>query len=292
MLTYSFQKHIRGTLVDRVVARIWVRLNMRLVSLLQSNIHSILISHPSTHLCPSITTNMDPSYVSDGEEEEEAATMAAAMGFSSFGAQRQPSKKRKFNPTTDAFVEGQELASLDKGGKKGQGSGGNTIPLGKVRVLGAGAGPANVPTNYEEIDLGKGDEEEGPNYIDTTLPAPPEGAREMQERIDAILASLDADAPTYIEIPGGHRPGVTRQPQTHDLPQRPAFNDTTFMTGNSRHAFSDTASMASSLGPSQRGQRNEFWYVDYYDPSFNENPWARLEEVKGLKTNGTWLDRR
>jgi hypothetical protein len=56
-----------------------------------------------------------------------------------------------------------------------------------------------------------------------------------------------------------------------------------FGAGNSRNTFSDTASIGSSR-PSQRGDpRNENWYLDYYDPSFNENPWERLEKEKGLQ---------
>lgn len=146
---------------------------------------------------------MDPNYV---DEEEEAAAMAAMMGFSGFGSQKPPAKKRKF--TTDAFIDGQG-AALDKGGKKGQGSGGNTMPLGKVRIF--GTGPANkdnelVGLNDSEIDLGEEDENDGPQYVDTSLPppilveenglryVPPPGisdeeSKEMQSRID--VSTLD-----------------------------------------------------------------------------------------------------
>jgi hypothetical protein len=114
---------------------------------------------------------MDPNYV---DEEEEAAAMAAMMGFSGFGSHKPPAKKRKF--ATDAFVEGQEsIAPVDKGGKNGQGSGGNTIPLGKARVFGAAtsSNPVEpVVTNYDEIDLGEDEELNGPQYIDTSKPPP------------------------------------------------------------------------------------------------------------------------
>jgi hypothetical protein len=146
---------------------------------------------------------MDPEYV---DEEEEAAAMAAMMGFSGFGSQKPPAKRRKF--TTDAFIDGQE--PVDRGGKKGQGSGGNTMPLGKTRVFGTGSTekamePAGM--NDSEIDLGDDDEADGPQYVDTSLPPPvlpmhsegpqyidtsepppgaalEEEAREMQSRID------------------------------------------------------------------------------------------------------------
>ncbi|KAK3314663.1 hypothetical protein B0H66DRAFT_317411 [Apodospora peruviana] len=48
-------------------------------------------------------------------------------------------------------------------------------------------------------------------------------------------------------------------------------------------------------GRSARGGRggghsvNRQWYLDYYDPSFNENPWERLEQAKGLAPVGSWL---
>ena len=113
---------------------------------------------------------MDPNYV---DEEEEAAAMAAMMGFSGFGSQKPPAKKRKF--TTDAFVEGQDVKTLDKGGKKGQGSGGNTMPLGKARVFGFASSIKSaepLATNDAEIDLSDEDETDGPQYVDTSRPPP------------------------------------------------------------------------------------------------------------------------
>src|SRR3978361_795256 len=88
---------------------------------------------------------MNPEYI-DEEEDTEAQSMAAMMGFSAFGSHKPPAKKRKFNAGTDAYVDGQELAKLDKGGKNGQGSGGNTMPLGKIRVIGGGIGKAPTET--------------------------------------------------------------------------------------------------------------------------------------------------
>jgi hypothetical protein len=258
------------------------------------------------------------------EEDLEAQEMAAAMGFSSFGSHKPAAKKRRFNPTTDAYVEGQELASLDKGGKKGQGSGGNTVPLGKTRIIGSGPGAADSSTgqkhvpggNQDEIDLGEDQEElgDGPNYIDTSLPPPieqgrsgglpyadvsqpppasDEEAREVQRRIDVLLASLEnrgSENTSVAESSSG------TQPLSHDLPARPGFRDGALMQGGprpsymSRNDFNDTASVASSSRPSERGQKNANWYVGYYDPSFNENPWTRLEQAKGLEPLGKWPD--
>jgi hypothetical protein len=36
---------------------------------------------------------------------------------------------------------------------------------------------------------------------------------------------------------------------------------------------------------------NPTWYVDYYDTSFNQNPWEALEKRLGLQAVGSWLAR-
>ena len=154
-----------------------------------------------------ILIKMDPSYVSD-DDDEEAAAMAAAMGFSTFGAKKHPAKKRKFNSATDAFVEGDELASLDRGGKKGQGSGGNTMPLGKQRVFGTAKDDSVVvdKANEDEIALEDEDEEDGPQYMDTSRPAPAEVGEDdgLQYVNTSQTAPIEAgygdgDGPQYVD---------------------------------------------------------------------------------------------
>jgi hypothetical protein len=248
---------------------------------------------------------MGPSYTSSGSEDEETAAMAKAMGFSSFGALA-PSKKRKFNPATDAVIEGQALAPLERNGRGDRGTGGNQIPLGKARVLGTITVPAAAPKgNTDEISLD--DEEDGgdeggegighldmsvpalaegedaeveedgqePAYIDTSLPPPNEEARAVQERIDAILASNSAPA-TLMEKP--------KFVQKH--PDRGVAQ---FMA--QLQEAPPPLPVMTSQRPQERGQRNAFWYVGYYDPSFNENPWASLEKANGLQPRGIWLER-
>ncbi|KFY95805.1 hypothetical protein V498_03113 [Pseudogymnoascus sp. VKM F-4517 (FW-2822)] len=282
---------------------------------------------------------MDPSYASS---DDEADAMAAAMGFSSFGTQGPP-KKRKFNPKSDAFIEGQDLESVDKGGKKGQGSGGNQIPLGRPRQFGvpsqasAGAakndeeialdddeGPHRPPPvmdgmgkNEDEILLDEDEDNQGPGYVDTSLPPPNETAREAQEKIDAILSSTGSSAnparprqkqkakkpqvgglgafisalktpvvapPASIIPPAPGTTPVLQTPAVASLPQRPP-----------PPSLSTVGSAGGSVGRSQnagqRGQRNELWYIGYYDPSFNDNPWRGLEKENGLPEVGTWVER-
>lgn len=262
--------------------------------LLQS--HSILIFQA-----------MDPSYI---DSDEEAAAMAKAMGFSTFGTQG-PTKKRKYNPSTDAVVDGQDLASIDRGGKKGQGSGGNQIPIGKPRVFGLSTNGNTDETALDSRDAVVEDTKAGyvdtslpppmdeeieekhnvPAYLNTSLPPPDKETRETQERIDAILANTDL-TPT----PPGSR--ALGNPPTQGLGQ----SVSRYLTALHSESQQPRLGLAASSGtgrptvesnrPAQRGQRNELWYVGYYDPSFNENPWMRLEKEKGLQSKGKWLERR
>ncbi|OBT95039.1 hypothetical protein VE01_07370 [Pseudogymnoascus verrucosus] len=297
---------------------------------------------------------MDPSYASS---DDEADVMAAAMGFSSFGTQGPP-KKRKFNPKSDAFIEGQDLEAVDKGGKKGQGSGGNQIPLGRPRQLGV---PSQAPTgaakndeeialdddegpqyvdegddgpryldtsrpppimdgigrNEDEILLDEDEDEQGPGYVDTSLPPPNQAAQEAQEKIDAILSSTGSSAApvppkqkqkakkpqssglgafmnalrTPVVAPPGSSiapaPGTTtilQTPAVASLPQRPPPPSPSTMGPPG-------VSVGRGQNAGQRGQRNELWYIGYYDPSFNDNPWRGLEKENGLPEVGTWVER-
>lgn len=257
---------------------------------------------------------MDPNYEDD--EDEDAQAMAAAMGFSGFG--KAAMKKRKFNSATDAFVEGQELAKLDKGGKKGQGSGGNTIPLGKPRLFGvvpalapskSEQGNGQIVENGDEIDLGEDmdGEEEGPNYIDSskTPPLDAEGdervesnraptisgaeAQEMQTRIDAILASIGGDDTSTSSTFKGPSENIEQPPEL-----RPELASTAFLHGGQGRVpryqkdGHDSASIASSSRQSYRGEWNPTWYTEYYDPSFNANPWEGFEKLQGLKPVSNW----
>ncbi|KAM0664742.1 hypothetical protein ACQRIU_006600 [Beauveria bassiana] len=69
-------------------------------------------------------------------DDDTAEAMAAAMGFSSFGAQNPPSRKRKYNPNNDAVV------SIDKPQRHGTGA--NSATVGERRA---------PPANADEIAL-------------------------------------------------------------------------------------------------------------------------------------------
>lgn len=43
--------------------------------------------------------------------------------------------------------------------------------------------------------------------------------------------------------------------------------------------------------PTPRSPLNPLWYIDYYDPASNENPWEGMERFKGLAAVGSWLVR-
>lgn len=236
------------------------------------------------------------------------------------------------------------------------GSGGNTMPLGKARVIGevksSRGNEDEISLDLDEVEDGGDD---GPSYIDTSLPPPveaglrrgaggeleeehapryvdasplapadkgteetedggpayldtseisPQEAAEIQARKDAILAIIGSDPEGDVDAPDYSTENKsTLPPPPHGLPQRPAFtatSDTEFMQGGSRgRDFSDATSTSSRGGRGrgrgggggrERGERNEKWYEDYYDPTFNENPWARLEKEKGLPSVGTWLE--
>ena len=89
--------------------------------------------------------------------------MAEAMGFSSFGGQGHPQKKRRYNPHADAaVVGGSDRRSAAAGTHPSTGS--NSTPLGEqARRQGMSA------ANDDEIDL-EGDGNEGP--VSETVPAP------------------------------------------------------------------------------------------------------------------------
>lgn len=89
----------------------------------------------------------------DPEPDADAAAMAAAMGFSTFGAQDRPQKKRRYNPAVDAATS---VAQSSRGPKAAT-TGSNSTPLGKH----TGASRGEERPNGDEINL----EDEGEDEL-------------------------------------------------------------------------------------------------------------------------------
>ncbi|KAI0425818.1 hypothetical protein F5Y09DRAFT_87585 [Xylaria sp. FL1042] len=226
----------------------------------------------------------------DTEDTDSATAMAAAMGFSSFGAQK-PNKRRKFNPSTDAFVApisssiststSTSSSTLpfhryngDHDSNRKATTGSNTIPLGVRRQ------------NIDEIDLDSDDDAEPPpsgdqaaqpttadddeadpepQYLDTSRPSltvVADPADALQSKIDAIVSgSADAHAslppPSSSAIGAMHLSGGSRGGHQHNM--------------------------------NRDDRSSAVWWEDYYDPSFIVNPWDNLEKANGLEPRGSWV---
>ncbi|KAI6084388.1 hypothetical protein F4821DRAFT_243038 [Hypoxylon rubiginosum] len=194
----------------------------------------------------------------DGDEV--SAAMAQAMGFSSFGAQSNPNKRRKYNPHADAVIAGMPNAAMPESS-----TGSNSTPLG-VRIrnadeidlededdgLDAPNGEVEVPGHLED-GSGGGGTSSGPQFMDTSRPPTVDLVDDIQSKIDGII-------------------GTT--------PQWPGV-ETSTTTSSKRGGRSNRERYQFNQG------RN--WWDDYYDPASNTNPWERLEQTKGLEPRGAWL---
>ncbi|KAM7193395.1 hypothetical protein V8F20_008445 [Naviculisporaceae sp. PSN 640] len=195
------------------------------------------MSNPEKHHDDQVDVEVDDGF----EGDEDAAAMAAAMGFSSFGMQasNRPSKKRRFD----------DAAS---------GTGANSLPLHprestKVQKM-----------NTDEIDL-EGDDDDGAHAHDAN-------------------PAQDA-AHTSPPLPHGlpPKPPMTALGfESDSIPAPPGAHGPSFQVGGGR----GRGGRGGGNGP------NREWYLDYYDPSFNENPWERLEQSMGLSPVGSWLPSR
>ncbi|KAF5003932.1 hypothetical protein FDECE_9553 [Fusarium decemcellulare] len=92
----------------------------------------------------------------------------------------------------------------------------------------------------------------------------------LGSRANTDEISLDDDESESAQSPAQARPA--------SLPQRPApAAQTAFTPRLGQH--------------SAPREVNNTWYIGYYDPMSNENPWERLEKTRGVQTRGTWLPR-
>ncbi|KAI0182122.1 hypothetical protein GGR52DRAFT_68131 [Hypoxylon sp. FL1284] len=216
--------------------------------------------------------------------EDTAAAMAQAMGFSSFGAQGTPNKRRKFNPRTDAVVASTSTSTLplhnDAALKTTTGS--NTIPLG-VRTQ-----------NEDEIDLEDEEEEPvaptnevpshlkdgrgntdannpGPQYLDTSRPSTIDPANEVQSEIDSIVN-------TSSEWPGMASLSSFRGSRGGRRGRGPWEG---YQLDRGRGGY--------HINQGHGGEPAKKWWVSYYDPSSNVNPWEHHEKTRGLEATAGWM---
>ncbi|KAF5024677.1 hypothetical protein F66182_3247 [Fusarium sp. NRRL 66182] len=105
---------------------------------------------------------------------------------------------------------------------------------------------------------------------DASLPPKPSATGANSTAIgsgsNAHEIALDGDDDSAQQLPAQARPAA--------LPQRPA-----------------PAAAPRQGQPSAPREVRDTWYVGYYDPTSNQNPWERLEKARGLETRGTWIPR-
>ncbi|RYO85904.1 hypothetical protein DL766_003964 [Monosporascus sp. MC13-8B] len=208
-------------------------------------------------------------------DDAEAAAMAEAMGFSSFGAQK-PSKRRKFNPGADAVVASTSTAtsaastsSNHVGGPLSSGS--NSTPLG-VRTQNNDEISLHLDDDDHDGDPAAGtgaaphtaaEDDREPQYIDISRPPAPANAGpgdDVQTRIDSIVG-----------VPYG---------QHFEMHTVPVYNQASRGGRGGRGGHQSARDRDGDKGK---------WWEDYYDPSSNVNPWERLEHDRGLKPRGLWM---
>ncbi|PTB66405.1 hypothetical protein BBK36DRAFT_4651 [Trichoderma citrinoviride] len=183
--------------------------------------------------------------------------MAAAMGFSSFGAQNRP-QKRKYNPHADA-VTSSDSATAQRAAKPSA-TGSNSTPLGAAREK-----QPDPAANADEIDLdGDDDKDEDANLDRGQDDDPTTSAGALEEPPNQSSTT----------------PALVRPPGLPNRPPPPGISATTGPSGGGGgHHRANT----------HRREDDDSWSEGYYDPQSNENPWRRLEEAKGLQPLGTWL---
>ncbi|KAI0996655.1 hypothetical protein K3495_g11528 [Podosphaera aphanis] len=217
--------------------------------------------------------------------EDETASMAAAMGFTSFGSQL--TKKRQFNHSADSYVEGQHLTHNGQSSKKDARSGGNKTPLGNPRIL---------SSKKQTLDLGKNNIEkahlEEDHFRSEYVDGKRLGESESDGKNNQVVTEKSVKTFSKSAVPEPQTVALDVHAQTDH--HNPRFFQGTLQRkeNNQLNNLANSCSLHKNLSGNhgkQEVQRNENWYDDYYDPSFNENPWERLEISMGLKSKGCWV---
>lgn len=184
------------------------------------------------------------------------------MGFSSFGAQDRPQKKRRYNPNADAAVHA-TTANSSRQGRGKQTTGSNSTPL--------GARPAapQSAANADEIDLDGDEDDDG---------ALGTGGVDLGGNGASAQGGDGAQAPAGSGVTAGAAAHL------HDLPQRPAQSTADQARGPPHsHGHSHGRGQHHSAGSGAP------WYEGYYDTLSNRNPWEKLEKAMRLSAKGTWV---
>ncbi|KAI6248221.1 hypothetical protein HI914_03081 [Erysiphe necator] len=99
---------------------------------------------------------------------------------------------------------------------------------------------------------------------------------EIQRRVDALLASIGSTPLTDIS----ERNFV---PDSYPSLQIETLNDKTHQSQFSSWSLSDVKNRREDFQYTGRKKIfNEFWYLDYYDPSFNEDPWGKIKIAEDI----------
>ncbi|OTA92599.1 hypothetical protein M434DRAFT_396368 [Hypoxylon sp. CO27-5] len=205
------------------------------------------------------------------DTEDTTTAMAQAMGFSSFGTQDNPNKRRRFNPRADAVVASTSTPTgppHHNSVSRRVESGSNATPLG-VRTR-----------NEDEIDL------EG--IEDEANPSTGGGHNTLNNDDDNNRESRYLDT--------SHPPAAIAVDLNDD--DKRLWNSGTI--GVSFHDFiGGPSSFGGPMAPRRGGgyrpiggrahESEKEWWEDYYDPSSNVNPWEQLEQTKGLGPRGRWM---
>jgi hypothetical protein len=210
-----------------------------------------------------LTLDSDNETNNTSHGQDESAAVAAAMGFSSFGNPHYidreeatpPCKKRRFNPGEAA---GAQIAEEKQGPVTDQGA--------QARGLEEGGGRIGYADSDDDDD--DNDDDGGAKLEGTT--ASKIGENQQRQQV--------------------------WQPQRHQQQWQPyPYQQGQYQYHPQQYGQQLWQQQQHGQGYQQqrlqhrRGQHNPNWYIDYYDPSSNANPWERLEKRKGLEPVGSWL---
>lgn len=204
----------------------------------------------------------------DSDQEAEAAAMAQMMGFTAFGSQAPPSKKRRYNPRADAVADPDGAA----GPPAPWGTGANTLPLLPRSVL-RGEGQVEAAAARGGGEAGKGGEAGQGGQSASEV-----GAGGVEGEVSGRGGGDDDPAPQYID--------TSRSPIRTGEDQASSSLPATAPGYGEHRAAGHGGGSGRGYAPGKR-----IWWTDYYDPSSNENPWEFLEKARGLEPVGPWLPR-